>query len=31
MYHGVKVHAGVDAGSGYSHTITRTAANVHEP
>ena len=29
-YHGMKVHAGVDAGSGYIHTITGTAANVHD-
>ena len=29
-YHGMKVHAGVDAGSGYVHTITGTAANVHD-
>ena len=29
-YHGMKVHAGVDAGSGYVHTITETAANVHD-
>jgi len=27
---GMKVHAGVDAGSGYVHTITGTAANVHD-
>ena len=26
----MKVHAGVDAGSGYIHTITGTAANVHD-
>ena len=26
----MKVHAGVDAGSGYVHTITGTAANVHD-
>ena len=29
-YHGMKVHTGVDAGSGYIHTITGTAANVHD-
>ena len=29
-YHGMKVHAGVDAGSGYVHTITGTPANVHD-
>lgn len=29
-YHGMKIHAGVDAGSGYIHTITGTAANVHD-
>lgn len=29
-YHGMKVHAGVDAGSGYVHSITGTAANVHD-
>lgn len=29
-YFGMKVHAGVDAGSGYVHTITGTAANVHD-
>ena len=29
-YHGMKVHAGVDAGSGYVHTITGTAANVSD-
>lgn len=29
-YHGMKVHSGVDAGSGYVHTITATAANVHD-
>lgn len=27
---GMKVHAGVDSGSGYVHTITGTAANVHD-
>lgn len=26
----MKVHAGVDAGSGYVHTITGTAANMHD-
>lgn len=29
-YHGMKVHAGVDAGTGYVHTITGTAANIHD-
>ena len=29
-YHGMKVHAGVDAGTGYVHTIDGTAANVHD-
>lgn len=29
-YFGMKVHAGVDAGSGYVHTIKGTAANVHD-
>ncbi len=29
-YHGMKVHTGVDCGTGYVHTITRTAANVHD-
>lgn len=29
-YHGMKVHAGVDAGTGYVHTIKGTAANVHD-
>ena len=29
-YHGMKVHSGVDCGSGYVHTITGTAANVHD-
>lgn len=29
-YHGMKIHAGVDAGSGYVHTITSTAANIHD-
>lgn len=29
-YHGMKVYAGVDAGSGYVHTITGTAANVSD-
>ena len=29
-YFGMKVHAGVDAGSGYVHTITGTAGNVHD-
>ncbi len=26
----MKVHAGVDAGTGYVHTITGTAANIHD-
>ncbi len=26
----MKIHAGVDAGSGYVHTITGTPANVHD-
>ena len=26
----MKVHAGVDAGTGYVHTVTATAANVHD-
>ena len=30
MYFGMKVHAGVDAGSGYVHTITGTSANMHD-
>lgn len=29
-YYGMKVHAGVDSGSGYVHTITGTSANVHD-
>ena len=29
-YYGMKIHSGVDAGSGYIHTITATAANVHD-
>ena len=29
-YHGMKIHAGADAGSGYVHTITATSANVHD-
>lgn len=29
-YFGMKVHAGVDAGSGYVHTITGTSANIHD-
>ena len=29
-YFGMKVHSGVDAGSGYVHTITGTAASVHD-
>ena len=27
---GMKMHSGVDAGTGYIHTITATAANVHD-
>ena len=30
MYFGMKVHIGVDAGTGYVHTITGTAANSHD-
>ena len=29
-YFGMKCHIGVDAGSGYVHTITATSANVHD-
>ncbi len=29
-YHGMKIHSGTDAGSGYVHTITATSANVHD-
>lgn len=29
-YFGMKIHAGVDAGAGYVHTITGTAASVHD-
>jgi IS5 family transposase len=29
-YFGMKIHAGVCAGSGYIHTITATSANVHD-
>lgn len=29
-YHEMKIHSGVDAGSGYVHTITATSANVHD-
>lgn len=29
-YYGMKIHAGVDAGSGYVHIITATAANIHD-
>lgn len=29
-YHGMKIHAGVDAGSGFVHTITATPANAHD-
>jgi IS5 family transposase len=29
-YFGMKTHAGVDAGSGYVHTIEATGANVHD-
>lgn len=30
LHFGMKVHAGVDAGSGYVHTITGTSANMHD-
>ena len=29
-YHGMKAHIGVDAGSGYVHSLTGTAANAHD-
>lgn len=29
-YHGMKVHAGADAATGYVHTLEGTAANVHD-
>ena len=29
-YFGMKAHIGVDAGTGYVHTVTTTAANVHD-
>ena len=29
-YFGMKIHSGADAGTGYIHTITATAANVHD-
>lgn len=29
-YFGMKAHAGVDAGTGYVHTVTGTPANVHD-
>ncbi|MFQ7276219.1 MAG: IS5 family transposase [Blautia sp.] len=29
-YHGMKVHSGIDAGSGYVYSITGTATNVHD-
>ena len=29
-YFGLKAHIGVDAGTGYVHTVTTTAANVHD-
>ena len=29
-YFGMKIHSGADAASGYVHTITATAANVHD-
>lgn len=29
-YHGMKVHAGVEAGTGYVHTIESTAANIQD-
>lgn len=29
-FYGMKVHVGVNAGSGYVHTITGTSANIHD-
>lgn len=29
-HHGMKAHVGVDAGTGYVHTVTATAANSHD-
>jgi IS5 family transposase len=29
-YFGMKAHLGADAGTGYAHTVTATAANVHD-
>ena len=29
-YFGMKAHVGVDAGTGYAHSVTATAANVHD-
>ena len=29
-YFGMKAHIGVDAGTGYVHSVTATAANVHD-
>jgi IS5 family transposase len=29
-YFGMKAHLGVDVGTGYAHTVTATAANVHD-
>ena len=29
-FFGLKAHIGVDAGTGYTHTVTATAANVHD-
>ena len=29
-YFGMKIHSGADAGTGYVHTITATAANVYD-
>ena len=29
-YFGMKAHVGVDAGTGYAHSVTGTAANVHD-
>ena len=29
-YFGMKAHLGVDAGTGYAHSVTATAANVHD-
>lgn len=29
-YYGMKIHTGVDAGTGYVHSVTGTSANVHD-